>query len=75
MNSYSGLAFIIIFIIIITYGNYKLNKEMSLYTSKANELKLKYYPKLLNILKQVPDKKEQSILKDYIKEVINISLD
>ena len=59
----------------ITYGNYKLNKEMSLYTSKANELKLKYYPKLLNILKQVPDKKEQSILKDYIKEVINISLD
>ena len=38
----------------ITYGNYLIQKDLSLFNSKFNELKLQYYPKLISTLSKVP---------------------
>lgn len=58
----------------ITYGNHLLNDEMGLYLAQANELKLKHYPKLLSILKQVPSVEERNVLKSHIKNLMNIDM-
>lgn len=58
----------------ITYGNYLISNEMNSYLAKVNELKLKYYPKILKILKQVPSEEEQKILKSHIKNLMNIEV-
>jgi DNA primase len=58
----------------ITYGNYLINKDLSLYTSKINELKLQYYPKLISTLSKVPSEAEKKILKDHIKNTMNINI-
>ena len=58
----------------VTYGNFLINNEIQKYLSKLNELKLKSYPKLLSVLKKVPDPSEKEILKAYIDNIMNIKL-
>lgn len=58
----------------ITYGNYLIQKELSLYQAKINEIKLKSYPALVKVLNQVPTQEERNILKSYIKSIMNIEM-
>lgn len=58
----------------ITYGNHLISDEMNSYLAKVNELRLKYYPKLITILNQVPSVEEKSILKSHIKNMMNIDI-
>ena len=58
----------------ITYGNYLINNDLTLFTSKMNELKLSYYPKLLATLAKVPSEEEKKILKSHIKNIMNIDM-
>lgn len=58
----------------ITYGNHLIQKEMNLYLSKVNELKLKSYPSLIKTLNKVPNQEERIILKSYIKKIFDIEM-
>ena len=58
----------------ITYGNYLIQKELSKYTSKVNEIKLKQYPDVLKILAKLPLESERTILKSYVKKVMDIDM-
>ena len=58
----------------ITYGNYLIQKELSLYYAKVNELKLKSYPKLAKILNQVPTQEERKILKSFVKSTMGVDM-
>lgn len=58
----------------ITYGNYLIKDELSLYISKVNELKMKSYPNLLKIIQQIPCNNERDVLKAYIKNIMNIEM-
>ena len=58
----------------ITYGNYLIQKDLSLFNSKFNELKLQYYPKLISTLSKVPSEEEKKILKSFIKDSMHIEI-
>jgi DNA primase len=58
----------------ITYGSHLIGDEVNNYLAKVNELKLKHYPKLVAILKQVPNAEERNILKSHIKNLMNIDI-
>lgn len=58
----------------ITYGNYLIQKELSLYQAKVNELKLKSYPNLIKILNKVPTQEERIILKSFVKSAMDVDM-
>lgn len=57
-----------------TYGSYLIEEEMQKFISKENELRLKFYPKVLALLEKVPTQKEKNILKSYIQKTMHIDL-
>lgn len=57
----------------ITYGYYKVKNIIDIYYSKMNELKLKVYPELKELLKEIPGDEKQ-IIADFILNNLQINL-
>lgn len=58
----------------ITYGYYKIQEIMNQYDSQLNELKLKIYPKIKQVLKTIPHEEERQVLSDFVYDKINVNI-
>ena len=58
----------------ITYGQYKVNTIVNGFDSDLNELKLKRYPDIKEILEEIPYEPERMIMKEYIMDKLNIRM-
>ena len=58
----------------LTYGQYKISNIINSFDSKVNEIKLKEYNNIKNIIDSIPHEAEKKIMKEYIREKMNIKL-
>ena len=58
----------------LTYGQYKIQKVVNLFESELNELKIKRYGEVKNILEKIPYEVERNIMKEYILKRMDIRL-
>lgn len=58
----------------ITYGQFLIKDSMIRYESKINEIKLKMFPEIKEVIKKIPEGDELKIIKDYISSKMGINL-
>ena len=58
----------------VTYGQFKIQDIINQYDAKVNEIKLKLYPEVLKLLKEIPYELERDLIKDYVEEKMQIKI-
>ncbi|MED1125199.1 DNA primase [Bacillus atrophaeus] len=58
----------------ITYGQMMIQEVINQYDSKVNELKLKLYPTVKQVLQSIPNEDELKIIQDYVYEKMGLKL-
>lgn len=56
----------------LTYGQYKLQKIVNHFDSQLNELKLKSFQEIKEVLEEIPYEAERMIMKQYILQKLNM---
>lgn len=56
----------------ITYGQYKMRNIINGFDSAVNELRLKRYKEVRQILEEIPNEVEKMIMKEYVLDRLNI---
>lgn len=57
----------------MTYGYYKIRNIISQYDTKVNETKVKLYPEIIKLMKEIPEV-EKPIIKDFIKSRMQLDI-
>lgn len=58
----------------ITYGQMMIQEVINQYDSKVNELRIKLYPEIKNIVQLITNKDEQKVIRDYVCERMGLKI-
>jgi DNA primase len=58
----------------MTYGQYIIQSIVNIYDAKVNEIRIKLYPEIIELLDQIPETDEKKIILSYIKDRLHITI-